>query len=242
MPEGPTILIAAEEIRSFTRKRVTYAEGSALIDMQRVQGKTVKEIRTWGKLLLFCFDGFFLRIHFLLFGSYRVNERRAGKPKLTLYFAKGELNFYACSVKLMEGTPDDVFNWKGDVLNKLWSGKEAKAKLKEKPAALVCDLLLDQDIFSGVGNIIKNEVLFRIHVHPASKLGKIPPRKINQLVKEAVDYTFDFLEWKRNFELKKHFQIIGKKICPRCGSKVKKEIMGKTKRRTFYCTGCQEKY
>ena len=31
---------------------------------------------------------------------------------------------------------------------------------------MVCDALLDQTVFAGVGNIIKNEVLFRTGVHP----------------------------------------------------------------------------
>ncbi|HRO68823.1 MAG TPA: hypothetical protein PK951_00545 [Chitinophagaceae bacterium] len=42
---------------------------------------------------------------------------------------------------------------------------------------MVCDALLDQEIFSGVGNIIKNEVLYRIRVHPESLIGDIPLKK-----------------------------------------------------------------
>jgi len=53
---------------------------------------------------------------------------------------------------------------------------------------------LDQNIFAGVGNIIKNEVLFRICVHPGSKVGKLPAKQLNALVKEARNYSFDFLE------------------------------------------------
>jgi hypothetical protein len=49
------------------------------------------------------------------------------------------------------------------------------------PDALVCDALLDQNVFAGVGNIIKNEVLFRIRVHPLSKLGALPAHKLRAL-------------------------------------------------------------
>ncbi|MER3465444.1 MAG: endonuclease, partial [Chitinophagaceae bacterium] len=41
---------------------------------------------------------------------------------------------------------------------------------------MVNDALLDQEIFSGVGNIIKNEVLYRIEVHPLSTIGALPLR------------------------------------------------------------------
>jgi hypothetical protein len=37
-------------------------------------------------------------------------------------------------------------------------------------------------IFAGVGNIIKNEVLFRIRVHPLSTVGALPPAKLRELV------------------------------------------------------------
>lgn len=39
---------------------------------------------------------------------------------------------------------------------------------------VACDALLNQDLFAGSGNIIKNEVLFRIGVHPWSTLGALP--------------------------------------------------------------------
>ena len=98
---------------------------------------------------------------------------------------------------------------------------------------LACDALLDQQIFSGVGNIIKKEVLFRIRVHPGSTVGALPLRKRKELVEEAVQYSFDFLRWKKAFELKKHWLIHTKKICPRCHIPAIKEYMGKTNRRTF---------
>ena len=41
------------------------------------------------------------------------------------------------------------------------------------------------DVFAGVGNIIKNEVLFRIGVHPLSTPGALPAAKRNALVREA---------------------------------------------------------
>ena len=62
-----------------------------------------------------------------------------------------------------------------------WNPSKAKKKLKEIPDTLVADALLDQNIFAGVGNIIKNEVLWRIKVHPKTKLGDLPTKKLNEL-------------------------------------------------------------
>jgi endonuclease-8 len=113
--------------------------------------------------------------------------------------------------------------------------------LKSIPEALVCDALLNQNIFTGVGNIIKNEVLFRIRLHPESQIGAIPAKKINELVKEARNYSFDFLKWKKEFVLKKHWLAHTQKICPRCNIPFIKKHLGKTNRRSFFCNNCQLK-
>jgi endonuclease-8 len=178
----------------------------------------------------------------MLFGSYRVNERKETPPRLSLRFANGELNFYACSVKLIEGDLNTIYDWSADVMNDNWNAAKARKKLKMIPNTLVCDALLDQTIFAGVGNIIKNEVLFRIRLHPKTSVGNLPPKKLTELVKEARQYSFDFLEWKKQYVLKKHWLVHTKKICPRDNSPIVKEYLGKTNRRTFYCNACQKVY
>lgn len=115
----------------------------------------------------------------------------------------------------------------------------ALEKLSNLPNALACDVLLDQNIFAGVGNIIKNEVLFRIRVHPLSTMANLPPELKKSLVEEARNYSFDFLKWKKEFTLKAHWLAHAKKICPRCNIPLHKEYLGKTNRRSFFCTNCQ---
>ena len=123
-----------------------------------------------------------------------------------------------------------------------WDPKKAKKKLKAAPDMLACDALLDQNIFAGSGNIIKNEVLFRIQVHPASRIGKLPTKQLNALIREARNYSFDFYEWKKQYVLKKHWLAHTKKTCPRCKIPLIKKYMGRTNRRTFFCNNCQELY
>jgi endonuclease-8 len=127
-------------------------------------------------------------------------------------------------------------------MNPNWDAKQALKKLRAKPETLVCDALLDQNIFAGVGNIIKNEVLFRIKVHPLTQVGDLPAAKLREMVKEAVHYSYQFFEWKKEFTLKKHWLAHTKKTCPRDEVPLKKEYLGKTNRRTFYCEVCQRLY
>lgn len=242
MPEGPSIVILKEEVEPFKGKKVIKVEGNSKLDIQRCSGKKIVDFKSWGKHFLICFNDFTVRIHFMLFGSYRINERKESAPRLRLIFKDGELNFYACSVKFIEEDLDEVYDWSADVMNPVWDPKAAKKKLKEHPEMLVCDALLDHHIFSGVGNIIKNEVLYKTHIHPETKLKDLPQPKLNQLIKEAHDYSFQFLDWKKQFVLKKHWLAHTKKICSECNSELTKKHLGKTNRRSFFCTNCQTLY
>jgi endonuclease-8 len=242
MPEGPSLVIAKEEMVPFIGKKVLSVSGNSKTDKERILNKKLLDIKTWGKHLLLCFNGFTVRIHFLMFGKYLVNARREGDPRLSLQFKDGEINFYTCSVKFIEEPLDEIYDWPADVLSDAWDPKAAKKKLKAIPDTLVTDALLDQNIFAGVGNIIKNEVLYRIKVHPKTKIGDLPPKKLNKLIAEARSYSFDFLKWKKEYTLRKHWLAHTKQTCSRDGSKIVKEYLGKTNRRTFFCNTCQKLY
>ena len=245
MPEGPTIVILTEECAKFRAKLVREASGnSRVIDPARMLGRKALAFRSWGKHFLVQFSGFTLKVHFMLFGRYRIDERKENAhPRLSLGFANGELNLYACSVKFIEGDLDDAYDWSGDVMADAWDPKQARRKLKATPDMLAADALLAQDIFAGVGNIIKNEVLFRIRVHPESAIGALPPRKLTELITQARAYSFDFLEWKKAFVLKKHYQVHTKTTCPRDGNRLTyRKSLGRAQRRAFFCEVCQKRY
>lgn len=241
--EGPSLVILKETLKAFRRKKVIAVSGASKIDQQRLQNKTILEFKTWGKHFLIVFKGFFVRIHFLMFGSYRINEQKPNRLSLGLDFDDGQqLNFYTCAIKMFDGHPDDIYDYRVDVMSDAWDEKKCRRTLKKQPDTMVCDALLDQEIFAGVGNIIKNEVLFRIKVHPETKTDALPPRKLTELINEARNYSFDFYEWKKIFVLKKHWLIYGKRTCPRCKIPVVRKPTGENPRRSFYCESCQTMY
>jgi endonuclease-8 len=233
-----------EETRRFVGQRIVHAEGNtSAIDKARLVDQRILSLRTWGKHFLIELPELVLRIHFLLFGSYRVDEKRDRPPRLGLTMEDGgELNFYACSVKEVERDLDALYDWSADVMADAWNPARARKKLRAAPDMLACDALLDQAIFSGVGNIIKNEVLFRIRVHPLSTVGALPAPKLRALVEQARTYSFDFLEWKKQFVLKQHWLAHRQSTCPRCHIPFHKANLGRSKRRSFYCERCQKRY
>jgi len=244
VPEGPTIVILREETVGFEGRVVEEVSGNSRLDLQRMRGERITALCSWGKHFLIRFPTFAMRVHFMLFGSYRINERREAAPRMSLRFDDGqELNFYACSLRYIEGDLDVVYDWSGDVMADAWDPKKARRKLKARPTLLAADALLDQTIFAGVGNIIKNEVLHRIRVHPESQVGALSSRKLGELITQAREYSFDFLHWKKQFVLRKHYQVHTKQICPRDGTRLSyRAKLGHFQRRAFFCETCQVFY
>ena len=72
--------------------------------------------------------------------------------------------------------------------------------------------------------------------------GKIPSAKIDEIIDESSIYSFQFLDWKKKFELKKQWLAHTKKVCLRCDLPLHKKYTGKKKRRSFFCTNCQNLY
>ena len=240
MPEGPSLVILREEAAHFRRRTVRRVEGNSTLDIQRMQGRRVRSVRSWGKHFLLEFSSFSLRVHMLMFGTYRIDEPKPDKPqRLALHFDNGVLYFYSSSLKYVEGPLDESYDWRADVMSPDWDPKLARRKLKRQPDTLACDALLDQDVFAGVGNIIKNEVLFRIRVHPETRIGDLPPRKLGQLIAQAREYSFDFLEWKKQYVLRKHWLVHRRRECPGCGRRLELAHLGTRQRRTFWCGHCQ---
>ncbi|MBZ4034945.1 endonuclease [Flavobacterium sp. 17A] len=242
MPEGPSILILKEEVKQFNGQKVISASGTSTIDFSRLTDKTIKAFKTWGKHFLICFDSFTIKIQLLMFGTYKINERKTAKPRLSLVFEDGELNFYTCSVKILNGDLNSYYDWSSDVMNENWNPKKAQNKLEKMSDTMICDAVLDQEIFAGVGNIIKNEVLYRCYIHPESIIGKIPQDEISQIIAECSIYSFEFLYWKKKSELKQNWKIYTKKICQRCNLPIQCRKTGVSKRNSFFCTNCQQLY
>lgn len=237
--EGPSLVILREELTFLKGQKVIAAEGNASIPMDRIVGRKIKSFKSFGKHLLIQFHSFTIRIHFLMFGSYRINERKDLNVRLRLSFDDDKVNFYSCAVSMINEPLDDVYDWEVDVMSREWNPAKARRKLRKARDMNVGDALLNQDIFAGVGNIIKNEVLYRIGVHPENNIGDLPPRKLTQLITEAREYSFDFYRWKKVYALRKNWLIYKKKKCKQCGNAVTLKHTGKNPRRSFSCEHCQ---
>jgi len=128
-----------------------------------------------------------------------------------------------------------------------WKKLQQHKKIKDRPVGVV---LLDQNLFAGIGNIYKCETLYELNIDPTTLVNDLAPDKWNQInttshniLQKAYklggssvrDYTADGKEGKAQTILK----IYGKVLCPK-KHKVKKIKQGKgsQERTTWFCQEC----
>lgn len=249
--EGPSLYLAAEQLAPFIGSSILEVQGNTKIGKERLLGKVVLDIFSWGKHLVIQFDDFAIRVHFLLFGSFEatINDikvtgdypKKKINPRLLLSFNQGEIILYSCSIKYLENArARDLYDFSTDIMSSAWDPKKAFLALQQHPKEQIGDVLLDQTIFSGVGNIIKNEVLFMVKQKPTTLVKKMTDTVLRKIVKNTQQFSYQFYEWRKQFVLKKHYKIYRKSVCPRCDHKVTKGKTGKKERMSFFCPICQK--
>jgi endonuclease VIII len=239
--EGPSIVILCEEARKFVGKRVQDCSASLpSIASQDFQGRTLTALASWGKHFLMTFKSATFKIHFLMFGSYRIDAPKLGKlAKLSLGFRNGTIDFYSCSIQPLAVSPETLYDWRVDIMAPEWDEDFVVRQLSKQPETMVCDALLDQSLFAGSGNIIKNEVLLNRGLHPERLVGTLTARQRRALVREARTYGARFYEWKKAFVLKRHWRIYRRRKCGVCGGAVEMRKTGVLDRVSFFCDTCQ---
>jgi len=247
--EGPSIHLAAEQLQPFVGRRISRIGGNSHAGIERLRQKRVRAIFAWGKHLVFQCDAFALRVHFLLWGTFAAtvkgasvtgDHRRTSAPRLVMGFTNGEITFWSCSLKFIEDADARrEYDFAADVLSETWDPETALEKVRRRPEEEIADVLLDQTIFAGVGNIIKNEVLFRTRTSPSARVGQLSGVRLKALIAEARTFSFRFLELRRVFALRKNLEIYGRSTCPSCHRPVRRRVHGIRRRRSFYCPACQ---
>ncbi len=242
MPEGPQMVFLKELTAPFLNQPVLKAEGNAAgIPFEGVTGQVLTAVETFGKELLFCFPGFTLRVHLMLFGKYALNGKLNRELILGLTFPGGFINFYACNCRLLREPLAQLYDWRTDIMHPSFDADGAVDKLTAWPESLVCEGLLDQRILAGVGNGIKNESLFLTRVHPQSMMGAVPRAVLKRLVLACVQFSFEYLRWKRE-GIGEQWQVYRQQACPRDHIPLRAEKPGKSGRSCYYCDKCQQLY
>ncbi|KAJ8382950.1 hypothetical protein SKAU_G00037280 [Synaphobranchus kaupii] len=249
MVEGPGCTLNGEKIRSRVRtgQKVVEIRGSTT-QTQVFGGCQYIGVETLGKELFLFFGQRALRIHFGMNGSMKINpsDRELGKglpPALEVQLTSDTIRFFDSTVeiRLSEHCTQKVRTMESvDVCSSKFSFSRAEDMLKKEGCRMVCDVLLDQSVLPGVGNIIKNEALFDSGINPAVKANQLTDVQIRHLVKMTRDFTLLFYKCRKSGSpLYKHYKVYKRPNCGQCDGKITVCRLGEDGRMTYFCQRCQ---
>ncbi|XP_040822148.1 endonuclease 8-like 3 isoform X1 [Ochotona curzoniae] len=212
-------------------------------------GYVYSGVETLGKELFMYFGPKALRIHFGMKGFIRINPlehktKNGDCPVLEVRLTKDLICFFDSSVELrnsMECQQRIRMMEELDVCSPKFSFSRAENEVKKQKGRMLCDVLMDQKVLPGVGNIIKNEALFDSGLHPAVKVCQLTDKQIHHLVKMTHDFSILFYRClKRGLPISKHFKVYKRPNCGQCHCKIIVCRLGENSRMTYFCPHCQK--
>ena len=199
MPEGDTIHKLAGALRSCLGGRSLREGRVAAQPTLSLAGRTVERVHARGKHLFLDLDGeLVLRSHLGMHGSWHRYDpgepwrKPARQASIVLETEHDVLVcFHASEVELQDGTRRRAFDLHRrlgpDVLEATPKGEELARRARHflERSAPLADLLLDQRVASGIGNVYKSEVLFLERLHPNAAWGELDEAALERLYATA---------------------------------------------------------
>lgn len=272
MPEGDTIFRAAETLnRALAGDVVTAFESvyPALtrVDVERpIAGRRIESVRARGKHLLMAFsDDLILRTHMRMHGSwhlYRPGERWY-RPRHQMRIVIRTDRFVAVAFNVPEAeflTVADLARHRRiaalgpDLLSPAFDVDEAQRRIREHADTPIADVLLNQRVLAGIGNVFKSEVLFAARVHPQTCVRELTDAQLSTVLTLAITLlrtnvaprarTFAPAPGRRttgSLSPSKGLWVYGRAgdPCRRCGAPIRLDKQGSDARLTYWCPRCQ---
>lgn len=253
MPEGDTLVRVADGLRPHLLGRRIAAAWAPRPGPQaeRLVGATVEAVEAAGKNLLLRFDnGLVVRTHLRMLGSwhrYRPGEpwrRPRARARLVLEVPGSvAVCFDAPVVELFEGRAEAVHpslsRLGPDLLREPVDLDEAVRRLRapSRAGASIGQALLDQRAVAGIGNEVRNEVLWQAGRSPWMPVERLPDGELREVLGIAREVLRQGAATGRR---PRHVYRRAGRPCPRCGTAIEVALQGgDLPRLTFWCPACQ---
>ncbi|MHA1609721.1 MAG: Fpg/Nei family DNA glycosylase [Candidatus Njordarchaeales archaeon] len=257
MTEGPSARYKAlkvfESVGGCILKDIFVRSRKIRVDPKYLVGKRFDSFDTWGKNIVFFFESFAIRIHLMMYGTIHIYDReeQLAKPerlvRLLLLFNEKKVVVYNAPIIEIDYKHRIVEELKRmlgeDPLRSDWDPNRAIRLILRHKNRSIGDVLLDQRVIAGIGNILRNEILFRARIHPDRLVRDLSYEEVERIVKVAKDLSEEF--FKRRLQGRRIGPILmvynkSGKPCPVCGTKIRYYRQKPNNRRTFYCPTCQK--
>jgi endonuclease-8 len=264
MPEGDSIFKHARLFHArYVGRRVRRVLRAGVAE-PRFANTTLTSAQAHGKHLELRFapeegDALLVRVHLGIAGGWRFGEAARLSPSAPLWLDFGDQVAFLIKAKevtlstvafaaplahlgpdLLSASPD-----LDDVLR--------RARLPRHAARPLGELLLDQTVAAGIGNVYKSELCFLAAQHPFLRVDEVHDDKLREIYASAIQLLRSNVgAWPRTTTADRsrgelpprgrgRYLVYGRerRPCYRCGTPITRQVMGPDLRGTFFCPRCQ---
>lgn len=255
MPEGDTLERIARRLSPLVGARPTvsapHPRTAPLRLPERIADAAVVTVEARGKHLLIGFDNdLTLHNHLRMSGRWEVGApgtppRRRGRPpwiELTtddLVARQFDGPVLELLTAAQVGLHPALRRLGGDVLDATFDLDTAIRRARTvEHGTTVADLLLDQTVIAGVGNVWKSEALFDRGLHPWTRVDALDDEALADLLGRAAAMMRAHVE---SGAARRPTRIYGRgrRACPICGTAIRSRAQGDAGRVTYWCPSCQ---
>jgi endonuclease VIII len=244
LPEGDTIWRTAAALR----RRL---EGKVVLDARpqpigRLKTRRLEGVEPNGKHLIMRFEGgIALHTHMRMHGSwhlYRPGERwRQPERRATAVLTFDDVVAVCFAAPVAELVADarlPVAHLGPDILADSFDLDEIIRRARTMGTTTLGELLLDQRVCAGIGNIYKCESLWMHRLDPWQRSAALDDEALRRLYSTSRDLM------RRNLltpiARQRHaVHARGGRPCPRCGTPIRIQPQGEHARLTYFCPRCQ---
>jgi formamidopyrimidine-DNA glycosylase len=212
-------------------------------------GRRIEEVRRHGKFILVRLDHGWLTIHLGMTGQLLVDGSIG--PHTRAVFRLDDTTLVYDDIRMFGS-----IEWSLEPVRTARLGPDAlnagflPAELLKRKAPIKA-VLLNQSVFSGVGNIYADEALFRAGIHPRRRADRLSRERASRLIQVVREVLVEAVECRgssvsdyvdtdgRRGSFQDRHQVYGREglPCPRCGAPIRRIVVAQ--RGTHFCPNCQ---
>jgi endonuclease-8 len=272
MPEGDTIHRAARTLQRVlggklvTRFESVYPAVTRVAEDHPVVGRTIQSVTARGKHLLIAFsDDLVLHTHMRMNGSWHIYPAGARwqRPSHEMRVLVGTADAVAVGfdvpvAELLTGrglARHRILSTLGPDLAVPDTNPDVIAqRLRSGRTRPVAEVLLDQRIVAGIGNVLKSEILFLAGIDPFTRVASLGGADLERIAAVAVEQLranvmtsaqtltpFSGRRTTRSLNPNEKLWVYGRggRPCRRCGTTIESKKTGLDARLTYWCPVCQ---
>jgi endonuclease-8 len=272
MPEGDTVFRAAQTLQKYmagrlvTRFESVYPALTRIAEDHPVVGRTIDAVSARGKHLLMTFSGdLVLRTHLRMNGSWHIYPvgdrwRRPARDMRVLVCTQD-----ACAVGFNIPVAEllstrelerhrQLQSLGPDLLGEPFDRNEVVRRIRARGRDPVAEVLLDQRVVAGMGNVFKSEVLFLAGVDPFTPVAALTDADLDRIIDISRDQLAANVMSRsqtlspafgrrttRSLDPNEKLWVYsrGGRACRRCGTAIQSRKSGPDARLTYWCPTCQ---